>query len=68
MRSLKCFFIPLFAFVLLLAPACRVKSGCPSNADMSPKKNKKGILGGKKSNATGGIFPSKVKKKTGIKG
>jgi hypothetical protein len=68
MRSFRYFLLPCFAALLLLAPACRTKSGCPANADMSPKTNKRGQIVGRKSKASSGLFPKGVKKKVGVKG
>ncbi len=58
----------LLLVVSFLTPACRTKSGCPANADMAPKQNRKGEYKSKKSKASSGLFPKSVKKKVGVKG
>jgi hypothetical protein len=68
MRSFRFYILPVLAFIVLMAPACRTKSGCPTNADMAPKTNKRGQIVGRKSKASTGLFPKGVKKKVGVKG
>jgi hypothetical protein len=64
----KYLFFALLAVICSLAPACRTQSGCPSNADMAPKTNKRGQIVAKKSKASQGLFPKKASKKLGLKG
>jgi hypothetical protein len=60
--------LAVLAILILIVPACKTKSGCPANADMAPKQNRKGEYKAKKSKASSGLFPGNVKKKVGVKG
>lgn len=65
--SLRWYLLPVFALFLLITPACRTKSGCPANADMAPKTNKRGQIVGRKAKASTGLYPKKMEKKLGVK-
>jgi hypothetical protein len=57
----------LFFAIGLVLPACSRKSGCPATENLAAKQTKKG--GYKKSGKTkSGLYPSKMRKKVGVRG
>jgi hypothetical protein len=66
MKHLK--FVLFLAFGLLVlgtAPACKTKSGCPSNEQVQPKVNRKGEIKNKRRGNSSQLFDKKMRKRMG---
>lgn len=53
----------LLLFVILMAPACSNKSGCPAQESLKPKVNRKGEIVASRNRHQEGLFPKKMKKR-----
>ena len=63
MKNSRIAFVLFLLFSLvMLAPACSKKSGCPATESLKPKTDKKGSFK-KSKGSSSGLFPKKMKKK-----